>query len=286
MRRTLLKLLVKAFFLASLILLGHNNLFFQDFYISRFFNTNVFISVYNFLIFWLSVNIFVRINQFIYRKRKKLGDKYSDNVIVGLQNIYFLLTGLGLIVMILGMFGVEFSKLLTALSIVAAAIAIISKDIVSDILTGFIISFSKDLALGDYVKISQFKGKVIDINIYKIVLQTDNGELIYIPNSKAYFADISNYTRKVKYQGRLELSVSLSNYLPLHQVKEIATRRISKYSDRVDVKSVAINVVSILKDEIKIEILYEQNEFNPDLTCEINANINSDILGEMERKMG
>ncbi len=188
--------------------------------------------------------------------------------------------------MILGMFGVEFSKLLTALSIVAAAIAIISKDIVSDILTGFIISFSKDLALGDYVKISQFKGKVIDINIYKIVLQTDNGELIYIPNSKAYFADISNYTRKVKYQGRLELSVSLSNYLPLHQVKEIATRRISKYSDRVDVKSVAINVVSILKDEVKIEILYEQNEFNPDLTCEINANINSDILGEMERKMG
>ena len=282
MKKIILKLFLKSVFLSLLILGQQNDYLYQDLYISRFLNTHVFISIYNFLIFWLSVNIFVRINQFIYRKRKKLGDKYSDNVIVGLQNIYFLLTGLGLIVMILGMFGVEFSKLLTALSIVAAAIAIISKDIVSDILTGFIISFSKDLALGDYVKISNYKGKVIDINIYKIVLQTDHGELVYIPNSKAYFADISNYTRKEKYQIRLELSIAFSHNLSVKDISGIAKRRILENSNKLLPETLEINVISLLKDEYKVEILYNQKEFDFELANEVNSQINSDVLNRIQ----
>ena len=86
-----------------------------------------------------------------------MGDRYSDNVIGGLQNIYYILSVIGLVIMIIGFFGIEFNKLLTALSIVAAAIAIISKEIIADILCGISITFSRDIAIGDYVKIGEAK---------------------------------------------------------------------------------------------------------------------------------
>ena len=58
----------------------------DTFRLPEVFYTPVIKSMHQFLIFWLSVNLIVRFNQFVYRKRKKLGHKYSDNVIVGLQN--------------------------------------------------------------------------------------------------------------------------------------------------------------------------------------------------------
>ena len=54
-------------------------------------------SILHFLIYWLTVNIIIRFAQFIYRKRKRMGDRYSDNVIGGLQNIYYILSVIGLL---------------------------------------------------------------------------------------------------------------------------------------------------------------------------------------------
>ncbi|MBK9272486.1 MAG: mechanosensitive ion channel [Saprospiraceae bacterium] len=224
---------------------------------SSFARSSVVISAVNFAIFWLTANIFIRLNQFIYRKRKKLGDKYSDNVIVGLQNIYFLLTGIGIMVMLLGMFGIEFSKLLTALSIVAAALAIISKEIVSDIITGFIISFSKDIALGDYVRIANIEGKVLDINIYKIVLLTEKGELVYVPNSKAYFSEIINFSKIRNYQVELEFALNVSMFKPASDLEQIILSKIKSENLEIQFENLHVWLSGISGDDVKYTLVYQ-----------------------------
>jgi len=137
----ILKFIFKLILFIFLIILKEG--FFDTLKLPPAFYTPIGRSLFHFIIFWLIVNITIRFAQFIYRKRKKLGHRYSDNVIIGLQNIYYLLTGTGFIVMILGFFGIEFSKLLTSLSIIAASIAIISKEFVNDLLVEFFFLFSK-----------------------------------------------------------------------------------------------------------------------------------------------
>ena len=181
-------------------------------------------SLLNFLIFWLCLNIIIRLTQFIYRKRKRLGHKFSDNVIIGLKNIYYLLTVSAIIFMLLGFFGLQPKELLTALSIVAAAVAIISKELVMDVICGINFSFSRDIAIGDYVKIGECEGRVLDLNIHKIVLQYKN-QIINIPNSKAYFSDIVNFSNREYHHFHLEFVVSKASsklvFLNAQQIRSL-----------------------------------------------------------------
>ncbi|MCC6754084.1 MAG: mechanosensitive ion channel [Saprospiraceae bacterium] len=173
-----------------------------------------------FLIFWLGLNLSIRFSQFIYRTRKKQGRKYSDNVIIGLKNIYYLLTVMALVAMFFGFFGLHIKELFTALSIVAAAIAIISKELVLDVICGINFSFSRDIAIGDYVQIGDQQGRVVDLNIHKIVL-FENDQLINIPNSKAYFSDIANYSYGEMHVCRFQLELPNQFVIKLEALKTI-----------------------------------------------------------------
>ncbi|HRG31769.1 MAG: mechanosensitive ion channel [Saprospiraceae bacterium] len=268
-------------FLLFLLLVSKEGVY-DAFRLPDLFYSPVIKSMHQFLLFWLSINLIVRFNQFVYRKRKKLGHKYSDNVIVGLQNIYYLLTTLAIIVMIVGFFGIEFSKFLTALSIVAAAIAIISKDLVSDILTGILLSFSKDIALGDYVRIGDYKGRVMDINIYKIILHNEDDDIIYIPNSKAYFSDIVNYTQKEIRKYNVEFSIPTDNDVTLDELKRTMDKTFVDYKNYLDPNSEKLKITAINKDDFRYKIQFKLNQVNPKIAEEIKSRILTEILKKIQ----
>jgi len=81
----------------------------------------------------------------------------------GIDNIARVLITLAGVVFIFQLFGVEFRTLLTSISIVAAAIAIISKDYITDFLVGLYFSFSKDFEINDYVRFGEQKGKITEL---------------------------------------------------------------------------------------------------------------------------
>ncbi|HRI01613.1 MAG TPA: mechanosensitive ion channel [Saprospiraceae bacterium] len=230
-------------------------------------------SILHFLIYALGVNLIIRITQLIYRKRKKLGDKYSDNVITGLQNIYYLLIGIGLIVMLVGFFGIEFSKLLTGLSIVAAAIAIISKEIVTDVLCGIGFTFSKDMAIGDYVRIGDMKGKIIDINLNRIVLQSDDDDVIYINNTRAYNTEIVNYTQKEIRKYNVNFSLSQDRAISKEELLSMVKLTLSNYHEFVESDSVHIKLMNITKDEIQYKVQFKLNQVKPEIADQIKVKL-------------
>nr|MBP9875235.1 mechanosensitive ion channel [Haliscomenobacter sp.] len=89
-----------------------------------------------FLIFFLSANMLVVVLSWLYRRRAHLKEQQGDNVVLGIKNIYYLLMAGAVITTILGLFGIDPKTLFTSLSIVAAAIAIVSKDYISEIISG------------------------------------------------------------------------------------------------------------------------------------------------------
>lgn len=240
-------------------------------------NSNLLYPLFSFLIFWTSINLGIRLSQFIYRKRKKFGHKYSDNVIIGLQNIYYILSGIGVVVMILGFFGLKPEELLTSLSIVAAAIAIISKELVTDIICGFNISFSRDLAIGDYVRIGDQKGKVIDINIHKIVLQNDDDDIIYISNTKAYFSDLVNFTQKEIRKYNLEFILSHKIKISKLELEKQIVSVLERFIPNYEKYSANFKIAGIGKDDIKYKLQFALIKVDPIIEQEIKATILNEV---------
>ena len=166
----------------------------------------------SFVFFVAIVDAIRRAVRFSYAKRHGLPRDRKAIFQYGVNNIAKLLVALGLIVSLFQLFGVDIKALLTSLSIVAAAIAIISKEYISDFLVGLYFSFSKDFAIGDYVRIGEYKGKITELQMLKMRILNDDDHSVLIPNTKVYNNEIINYTKR---DIRL-MSIDFPNDRPRH----------------------------------------------------------------------
>jgi len=143
---------------------------------------------------WIS---FIRLSVVFYYERKhKLSKGVKSNFILGINHIANIIHTFVLIGAILLLFNIDPINLITSLSIVAAAIAILSKDYIANMINGMLIMFSDEVMIGDEIKIGEVKGKVMDITLINMHIVNDDEDLIYIPNSMAFTSQIFNYTKR------------------------------------------------------------------------------------------
>lgn len=143
---------------------------------------------------WIS---FIRLAVvFYYQRKHKLSRGVKSNFILGIDHIANILHTFVLIGAILLLFNIDPINLITSLSIVAAAIAILSKDYIANMINGMLIMFSEEVMIGDEIKIGEVKGKVTDITLVNMHIVNDDEDLIYIPNSMVFTSQIFNYTKR------------------------------------------------------------------------------------------
>lgn len=143
---------------------------------------------------WIS---FIRLAVvFYYHQKHKLSRGVKSNFILGINHIASIIHTFVLIGAILLLFGFDPINFITSLSIVAAAIAIISKDYIANMINGMIIMFSNQIMIGDEIRIGDVKGKVLDITLVNMHITNDDEDLIYIPNSLVFTSQILNYTKR------------------------------------------------------------------------------------------
>lgn len=212
--------------------------------------------IINFLIFAFTGQFVVRILSWIWRRRKNLARNSQDTVILGLQNIYYLTLAGALLMTVLGFWGIDYQTLFTTLSIVAAAIAIISKDFVSEIISGIIISFSSEISIDDYVKIAGHKGKIIDLTLTKIALLNEDDEVIYIPNNKVYSGEVINYTKRAIRRVSIEFEVNVKSLKTIEVLEKDLIEAVSNYSEYIEPDSYNLKTVELHKDAISFKFQY------------------------------
>ncbi|MBK6363817.1 MAG: mechanosensitive ion channel [Saprospiraceae bacterium] len=222
-------------------------------------------STLNFIILLVSINIFTALLIMVYRIRKKLAYKFTDNVIVGVNNVYYLIVTIGVIIMLFGFWGIDMGKLLTSLSIFAAALAIISKEFVASIISGIIISFSNDINIDDYVKIGNNKGKILDINLAKISLLNEDDDIIFIPNDKVYMSDIINYTRRDIKKVSIDFELDLLHLTSITSLEDALKNNIKEFLHLIEPNTVALKIVDIHKDYILFKFQFKLKEVNREL---------------------
>ncbi|MBK7407073.1 MAG: mechanosensitive ion channel [Saprospirales bacterium] len=226
--------------------------------------------IVGFFIFFLSADLVVVVLSWIYRQRKGMGEEEVDNIILALKNIYFLLVAGALVTLVIGLFGVDPKTLFTSLSIVAAAIAIISKDYISEIISGIIIGFSShEMSIGDYIKIGAHKGKIIGMSLTKIAFLDEDDDIIYIPNSTVFSSEIVNYTKKQIRRVSLEFEVSLGAVHSIEQLEAELSEAIRDYHQCIEPGSFLLRVNEIRKDSLALKFQYVLKQINRELELEI-----------------
>ena len=219
-------------------------------------------SIVEFLILLAIVNIVTAALIMIYRLRKNIPYKYTDNVINGINNLYYLIVTFGVILMVLGFWGLDLKSLLTSLSIVGAAVAIISKDYVSGIISGIIISFSKEINIDDYVKIGTHQGKITEINLTKVSLLNDDDDIIYIPNDKVYMSEIINYTKREIKKVSIDFELSIKYHTTIEQLEKTISESLKDFQHFIEPDSFTIKIVDVHHEYLSLKCQYKLQEVN------------------------
>lgn len=226
------------------------------------------------LIVILTFRIVIYIVVIWYRIDRKNGSgKLRDNLIVGLSNLFNIIYVIALILAFLTIFGFNPKEVFTSLSIIAAAIAIIAKDFITEIIIGLYNGFSNKIELDDYVKIGEYKGKILDLGLQRVTLQSDDDDIIYIPNLKFYNYEIINYTKKDIRTMSIEFSLDPKSNPHLGSIEKMLNETLREFSHSVEEGTQKLNVVSIGYENIDFKYQYMLKSVSREIQREIKKKL-------------
>lgn len=220
------------------------------------FNTDFLDTALKYVSFVLALSVLKGLLFYFHRKSKGLTNYSTDNITSGVNNIYALVVGIVGILTGITLMGVDVIGMFASLSIIAAAIAIISKDYISNIIGGMLIAFSNDVNVGDYVKVGENKGKVIDISITMFSLLTDDDDVVIMPNNMVYALDVINYTKRAIKKTSIEFEISLEAIQTVRQLENDLIATLEEYADIIEPNSYNLKAVAIKKDYVEFKFQY------------------------------
>jgi len=112
------------------------------------------------------------------------------------------------VIMILNIFGVNTTSLLTVLGAAGIAVGLALKDTMGNIAAGIILLLLGSFRKGEFIEFGSFMGTVKEINLFTTILETPDGIYISAPNSSIWGVPLKNYTRNGK--RRMELSIGIA----------------------------------------------------------------------------
>ncbi|MEZ2229937.1 mechanosensitive ion channel domain-containing protein [Microcoleus sp.] len=126
------------------------------------------------------------------RSRKKPWQIY-------IPGLFFEVTRIGIILLIAayilgGVWAVDLSKVAEALGIGSLVMALALQDTLSNLVSGFLLLFEGPFKIGDWIRVGEQEGEVIELNWRAVRLKTRDRDVIIIPNSVLGKDAIYNYT--------------------------------------------------------------------------------------------
>lgn len=139
--------------------------------------------------------IALSINKFAsYSLRKLVKERITQETIKQLNAFKsYLVYGLALLV-ILGLLGVNPTILATSFGFLGLAIGFAARDVISNFLSGILLIIERSYSVGDVVQLGDTVGVVNLIKLRSTELETFDGNVVTIPNSKVASGEIINMT--------------------------------------------------------------------------------------------
>ncbi|CAL1518236.1 hypothetical protein MMC2321_01979 [Chitinophaga sp. MM2321] len=240
----------------------------------------------NALSFFLGANLIISIAWLVilswYTRRHRTKPIEKDNFVLGINRITSVLNTIFFLLAIPIFFGKDLLQLVTSITIVAAAIALLTKDYIANMINGLIIMFSDQLSLGDQVRIGEYKGRVMDITLINVVLQNEDDDLVIVPNSVIFTAIVLNQSKQNIKKMTIEFELDHKRSFTLEVLEERLRHSIAAFESSYTPDSFSLKIIEIKKDfvQFKIQLLLP----HADKTTErsIKRALNTEIIALAE----
>lgn len=118
----------------------------------------------------------------------------------------------------LGNTGVDLGSLVTTSAVITAIIAFSMQDTLGNILGGIALQLDNSIHIGDWVKVDEVSGRVVEVHWRHTAVRTRNGEIIVLPNSLLMKSSFSIISRDDTPQWRRWVYFSVSLDIPPQRV--------------------------------------------------------------------
>jgi MscS family membrane protein len=241
-------------------------------------------SLLKFIIFYFSINLLSNTAKYFYSKRNKIPKDKKNNVHFGIENIETLIMGLGFIATLISLFGINPLELITSLTIVAAAFAVLTKEYIADFLSGIYLSFSNTFEVNDYVKIDNQKGKIVEISMLKVRILNDDYDVVIIPNTKVHYNEIINYTKKDVRLMTVDFQIALKHINSIEQLEQEIITSLESFSEYIEPESYNLKVVEMKTDSLDVKFQYKLNLIDMELQKKIRKKTIREVFNFISSK--
>lgn len=188
---------------------------------------NLIVAILALILFWIVARI-------VYRTLKRLVVRVSANTHIGqllatTAYVGILLAGLFVALGILDLQKTVVS-LLAGVGIIGLALGFAFQDIAENFIAGIMMAVRKPFSVGDLVSTNDYLGKVKEINLRSTIMETPQGQMILMPNSKVFESAIVNYTSTGT--RRVDLGVGVSYGDDLEKARQVAIEAVESVTTR------------------------------------------------------
>lgn len=232
------------------------------------------------LLFYIIGNLIVDFSRLILIEiyYKRFSEKAQANFALGINRIANIISFLLIILTIFILFQIEVVKVITSLTIVAAAIAIIFKEFIVNFIYGLVIMFTDEISLGDRVEIKSRRGQIADITLLKVHLITDDSELVLFPNSLVMESDVINYTKRAINRINFDFTLDYGYLKELVTLENLLRDALEPYKAYIEEKSHNLKTVQINKDSALMKYQYTLLQSDSELELTIRRVVARKIL--------
>lgn len=235
--------------------------------------------------FWVLLRIIDYIALVIGEKASLNHEPSEYHIISFFRDFIKIIIGfIGFIIVMKFLVGKEWTgKLVGALGIGAAALALAAKETIENLIGSFIIILDKPFRIGDYVKVNNKGGTVEKVGLRSTRLRSDDKTFVTIPNRQvvdSMLDDITLMTQRRVLQ-RLELCTNTHSEAMLKLLEDI--QYLLKADEEV-LDDFTLNFNDISNESLVIQIIYFTNTTDWQAFIRLRQRVNMGILKSLESR--
>jgi small conductance mechanosensitive channel len=163
---------------------------------------------------------------------KRVSQDSVSKLIARVISLTIVLGGLLLALVALNL-GKSVTGVLTGAGISGIIIGLALQGTLSNTVAGIVLSFRKNISIGNWIETNSFSGEVVDIDLNFLVLRESDNNMVILPNKTVMESPFKNYSLTSKMRVVIECGVAYESNL--EEVKSITTSVINKYFDQNEI---------------------------------------------------
>ncbi len=155
--------------------------------------------------------------------------------------------------------GVNAGDLIAGLGIGSVALGFAFKDVMQNLLAGFLLLLYRPFKIGDQIKVDDFEGTVEEINVRATKIKTYDGERVVIPNSDLYMKSV--LVRTAFASRRTKITVGIGYNESHEKAREILMNVMRRTEGVLDNPAPDVDVVELADSSVNLKMLYWTDPF-------------------------